>query len=122
MRHGTLAEYVAGCRCDDCRWANARYHKGLVLDMSRGIRRLIDATGTRRRIHALQALGWTLQDIADAAGVELPLVDQLARRGYIEVGVRLPSGQRAELRLPDRWDAASVRVRTEPGAVAVIGA
>lgn len=69
MRHGTLAEYVAGCRCDDCRWANARYHKGLVLDMSRGIRRLIDATGTRRRIHALQALGWTLQDIADAAGV-----------------------------------------------------
>ncbi len=60
--------------------------------------------------------------IPDAAGADLPIVDQLARRGYIEVGVRLPSGQRAELRLPDRWDAASVRVRTEPGAVAVIGA
>lgn len=59
--------------------------------------------------------------LQDAAGVELPIADQLVRRGYIEVGVTLPSGARAELRVPDRLDAATVRVRTSPDAVAVIG-
>ncbi|WP_246227384.1 ABC transporter ATP-binding protein [Propioniciclava coleopterorum] len=56
----------------------------------------------------------------DAAGAELAIVDQLARRGYVEVGVRLPSGQRAELRVPDRLDAETVRVRTDPDAVSVV--
>ncbi len=56
----------------------------------------------------------------DPSGIELPIVDQLPRRGYIEVGVRLPSGRRAEVRVPDRLDAQTIRVRTGPDAVAVI--
>lgn len=56
----------------------------------------------------------------DPGGVELPIVDQLPRRGYIEVGVRLPSGRRAELRVPDRLDAETVAVVTGPDAVAVV--
>lgn len=56
----------------------------------------------------------------DAAGAALPIVDQLVRRGYVEVGVRLPSGQRAELRVPDRLGADTVSVRTAPDAVAVV--
>lgn len=58
----------------------------------------------------------------DDEGLWLPIIDQLARRGYIEVGVRLPSGGRAELRVPDRLEATTVGVATEPSAVAVIGA
>lgn len=67
-RHGTNAGYAAGCRGDRCRQAATRWHKELVLDHIRGHRRLVDATGTRRRIQALIALGYSGEMIAQARG------------------------------------------------------
>jgi hypothetical protein len=67
-RHGTNAGYGAGCRETCCRDATNRYHKRLVLDHERGVRRLVDVTGTRRRIEALMALGYSGQKIAEAIG------------------------------------------------------
>lgn len=59
-RHGTTAGYCAGCRELCCRRAAARYER------QRHIRRylnrgglLVPGTGTRRRLQALMALGWS---------------------------------------------------------------
>lgn len=68
-RHGTYAGYNAGCRNECCKTAAWRYQKGRVLDAARGRPRLIDATGTRRRIQALIALGWSQAQIGEACGV-----------------------------------------------------
>lgn len=67
-RHGTNAGYAAGCRCEPCTAATARYHKGLVLDHSKGIRRHVPNVGTRRRIEALMWLGYSGARIAVETG------------------------------------------------------
>lgn len=67
-RHGTTAGYRAHCRCDDCRAANTRYDKMRRLDALRGKPRAIPSVGTRRRIEALQWMGYSLQHIADESG------------------------------------------------------
>lgn len=81
--HGTNAAYVAGCRCDKCRAATRKYHKALVLDHHRGIRRLVDATGTRRRIESLGALGWTGVQIGERLGVSGEHVRQLRSQDLV---------------------------------------
>lgn len=58
----------------------------------------------------------------DPGGLRLPVTSQKMRRGYVQVTVALPSGQPAELRVPEKLGAAAVGVRTAPDAVAVIGA
>lgn len=58
--------------------------------------------------------------VPDAAGVELPVVAQNVRRGHVAVKVRLPGGQLAELRVPDRLGTPTVGVRIDPDAVALI--
>ncbi len=58
--------------------------------------------------------------IQDAAGAALPVVTQSVRRGYVSVRLRLPSGQLAELRVPDKIDAAVVGVRINRDAVALV--
>lgn len=69
-RHGTNAGYVGGCRDECCRTAHADYRRGMRSKRYlRGVERLyIDATGTARRIRALQALGWRFVDIDKALG------------------------------------------------------
>jgi biotin operon repressor len=67
-RHGDYAGYRAGCRCDSCEVAGYRYNTRLHADHDRGIYRTVPALGTARRIHALQALGWSLQTIGDQIG------------------------------------------------------
>lgn len=66
-RHGTWSAYSKyGCRCADAREASRLYRKRLhygVLPPSK-----IDATGTKRRICALQALGWPASDLAARLG------------------------------------------------------
>ncbi|RNL66274.1 hypothetical protein EFK50_01205 [Nocardioides marmoriginsengisoli] len=75
-RHGTNAGYLRHVEtdrnyCEPCREAHAIYRRSLwrrryVL----GVTSLyIDSTGTRRRIQALQALGWRYTDIDTTAGV-----------------------------------------------------
>jgi len=69
MKHGTLTAYKRyACRCADCTAANTRHHKAYRLRQLRGQSVSRDATGTRRRIQALVALGWNLEEIAQACG------------------------------------------------------
>jgi hypothetical protein len=63
-RHGTRQGYLYdGCRCASCTAANTREHKLYLLGRKP---KLIDPTGSRRRIHALLALGWTYGEISTA--------------------------------------------------------
>lgn len=57
----------------------------------------------------------------DPQGVRVTVGKQKGRRGYVSVTVVLPSGQKAELRVPDKLGAATVGVRTDADSVAVIG-
>ena len=72
-RHGTTRGHAAGCRLPCCREArNADERRRRKYRDVLGIQRRIDGTGTRRRIQALWAIGWTSQHIADACGWETP--------------------------------------------------
>ena len=69
-RHGsTVAAWAWGCRCEPARAAMRRYEKGRALDRLKGRPRTVDATGTVRRLQALNALGWTNSDIAQRMGI-----------------------------------------------------
>ncbi|TBT88592.1 ABC transporter ATP-binding protein [Propioniciclava sinopodophylli] len=57
----------------------------------------------------------------DPAGVQLRVKEQKVRRGYVQVTLLLPSGAKAGLRVPEKVSAATVGVRTDPDAVALIG-
>ena len=70
MNHGTLAAYKDGCHCRTCRQANTRYSKWLRLQHIRGRHRLIDSTGTRRRILALMVMRHRQKDIGAHLGVD----------------------------------------------------
>lgn len=67
-RHGTTAGWHAGCKCEPCRTARARYEKLTRWHRHNGIPRAIPARGAQRRIQALMALGYTSEDIRLAAG------------------------------------------------------
>ena len=73
-RHGSNAGYVAGCRIECCRTAHATYRRSVWRKRyARGVDRLyIDATGTQRRIRALQALGWRFRDLDVKLGHPAP--------------------------------------------------
>lgn len=64
-RHGTHRGYVLGCREDCCTRAHMRYMKLYRLGRTN---RLIDPTGTVRRIRALYALGWSARQIGEHCG------------------------------------------------------
>jgi len=69
-RHGTNAGYAAFCRCQPCRDGHALYQmrRRKRRDVL-GEKREAATLGSIRRIHALMAIGWTRQHIADAAGI-----------------------------------------------------
>lgn len=68
-RHGTVAGYFKGCREDCCRLARNAYERNRRKRLEAfGERRLIDATGTVRRIQALMALGWPSRELAVRCG------------------------------------------------------
>lgn len=78
-RHGTPAGRVAHHRlgetpCDRCKAGSARYSNELKLGTKPG---RIPRRGFVRRCRALQALGWTLDDIAKASGVSYWLVNAI---------------------------------------------
>jgi hypothetical protein len=76
-RHGTYSAYRYGCRCPDARVDNRNYHKRRIAGVNKP--RLTDATGTRRRLQALCALGWT----TDIIGQHLH-VDGKAVRSFMQ--------------------------------------
>jgi hypothetical protein len=67
-RHGTYAGYCAGCIATCCNRAYLAYRKRLLYDHHRGVRRTVDVTGFRRRVGALQAIGWSLDHLARELG------------------------------------------------------
>lgn len=73
-RHGTNAGYLAHRRddeiaCADCRAARVYYEKRRIHDAHRNQPRLVDPTGTQRRIQALVTLGWTYAAIGERMGI-----------------------------------------------------
>ena len=111
---GRTCYHVCRCRCDDCRAGNAR---------DRNLRKMgrltyADPTGTRRRLQALGALGWSKAAIAAATGIHERQIAQLrswdrpiwrstaerVRRGYDALSMRLPPDTPATRR--NRTDAA----------------
>src|SRR3954447_17027777 len=68
-RHGSRVAYVAGCRCDTAVHAHFRYEKQLRVEHRRGVRRLVDVTGSRRRLQALCAIGYSQPELAALLGV-----------------------------------------------------
>jgi hypothetical protein len=67
-RHGSAHDYTgkAGCRCPDARDAARVYRKRLR--EGRLPAALIDPTGSRRRIQALQAIGWPKRELGIRLG------------------------------------------------------
>lgn len=64
-RHGRNRGYIAGCREACCRAAHARHHKNQRTRkyLARVDRLQTEGTGTRRRIQALMALGWSSREL-----------------------------------------------------------
>lgn len=75
-RHGTYAGYCAGCIGECCNRAYLTYRKRLLYDHHRGVRRTVDPTGFRRRVRALQAVGWPLDQLAAELGTSKHALSQ----------------------------------------------
>lgn len=68
-RHGSLEGYNRGrCRAVCCRLVYSRWRKRRDHDAANGRPRIVDATGTRRRLQALYAAGWTWRAITARYG------------------------------------------------------
>lgn len=77
-RHGTYLAYEKdGCRCPHAREAHRLYQKRSR--EGRLIRVAVDATGTRRRIQALWAIGHRSQEIAEVSGLATDRVIRICR-------------------------------------------
>lgn len=57
-----------GCRCADCRRGRAEYQFWWDHTRAAGRALVVDATGTRRRLQALAALGWSARAIGERFG------------------------------------------------------
>ena len=85
-RHDTaLAYQVDRCRCPDAIEAQGIYRRRLRWRHHRGLEPRIDATGTLRRIHALQAIGW-------------PRAEILRRLGHADCGTWITKATRVSRR------------------------
>lgn len=65
--HGTRSSYVAGCRCEQCRKANARY--ATRRERIDYVTSKVDATDVRAHVQWLRDHGMGTRSIAEAAGV-----------------------------------------------------
>jgi DNA-binding transcriptional regulator YdaS (Cro superfamily) len=76
-RHHSASAYTnAGCRCTDAKELARLYRKRLRHGLPTG-RGLLEATGTRRRLQALVALGWSQNQLAATLGASPSVVSQL---------------------------------------------
>jgi lambda repressor-like predicted transcriptional regulator len=94
-KHGTRSRYVGGCRCEDCRTANAADRRARVVR-----RPLVSVAPVVTHLRALQSAGMSRARIAHRAGVAESTLDRIARepgtqmRGDIAravMGVQVPS-------------------------------
>lgn len=106
-RHGTVAGYNRiPCRDECCRRAMANYKKRWTWDAMNGRARIVSAVGTRRRIEALMALGWSGHIIGQRLGMSGNNVTRLRQADtltssmasrvanlYDELSMSLPTGR-----------------------------
>lgn len=82
--HGTKTGYTKGCRDECCRTAQAQAQaRWRTRSIIYGPTELVDATGTRRRIHALMALGHSTPRIGTACALDESTIRTLATRQRI---------------------------------------
>lgn len=68
-RHGTHHAYKAfGCRCPEMLVAAAEYRRTQRARVKENGPAVVDGTPTHRRIRALQAAGWTSEELAEKLG------------------------------------------------------
>lgn len=72
---GTRSRYVTGCRCDECRQANAADRRA-----RRVARPLVPVESVVEHLRALQAAGASRERIAQAARVGESTLDRIARQ------------------------------------------
>lgn len=85
-RHDTYSGYRYGCRSDAAREEFRLYQKRRR--EGRHIPRRLDATGTRRRIQALWAIGHASQTIAEHAGLSEYHVQRIVRQKHVNRPLR----------------------------------
>lgn len=81
-RHGTRDAYLRDrCRCAPCRAANSAHQRGFrrarAVHTWHGTSAWVGAIGTRRRLQALSAAGWSAGELAVRLGVSRSAVAQL---------------------------------------------
>lgn len=86
--HGTYAGYMAHKKardekCGPCKAAAALYERWRGYDHALGRQRMVDATGTVRRIRALHALGYSRLDLATRLGMFENNLPRIGRSGVV---------------------------------------
>ena len=102
-RHGDATAYQAyRCRCPEAKAAQAAYRKRLRHAEHRGTPRKVDATGARRRVQALMAIGWSSREI-------------MRRLGYSDGGMWLYYAERLNVTTVERIKALYDELWDKPG-------
>jgi transcriptional regulator len=84
VKHGDYSAYTAyQCKCPSARRAHNRYQTRLRMEHQRGLFRKLDATGTQRRLRALNAIGWADTDLARKLGMTKSQLHALHRRQQV---------------------------------------
>lgn len=110
-RHGDTKGYAAGCRKPCCQRASYLYGTRYRRDASLGIRREISNVGFRRRVQALNALGWSQGQIAERLGFTQQALTDKMRNGdlvnirvheamvkvFDELSMTLPTGRASDI-------------------------
>jgi hypothetical protein len=98
--NGYQAHYANGTKpCTPCREAKAAYRQKYAIRRYQARRPLtVDATGTRRRLHALMVLGWP----TSAIGAELGVSEDAVKLWTWNGRVRLETAAKVAA-LYDRW-------------------
>lgn len=83
--HGTINAYNKyRCRCPEATALKVRSNAQVVLRRLAGTPGIVDATGTRRRVEALHAIGWRAVDLASRLGCTAPAVRQIKWRKTVQ--------------------------------------
>lgn len=93
--------------CRPCRDAAARYERGRQLDLLNGTPRLVSATGPRRKVRALVALGHTFSEVGRATGMRRENVRKFAHADSEHITSRVAA------RIAAAYDALSMRLPAE---------
>lgn len=76
-RHGSTAGYIAGCRCQPCHRAKMRYDVRRRADLLAGKPRTVPMLGAKRRLQALQVLGWSANALAQQSTLSRQIIQSI---------------------------------------------